>query len=303
MTALVQGVKPDGARVRAGDLLRAVRPQQWVKNVLVVSAPAAAGVLFRGHVLLSTLMAVLAVTVTASACYLINDVVDRDLDTRHPRKRLRPIASGAVPVRIAAAAAGALLGLGLLLAALVSAGVLLVVGAYFVLMVLYAVRLKHVPWVEMAVVASGFVLRAVAGAVAAGVYASPAFLLVVTAAAVHLVASKRASELFDRCQDSRPVLRAYTAESLRALRLLSAALLLLGYAGWALVRSGTLETVLAAVSVLPVALVLARWMWRTDRGETGAPEEVLVSDPLIRCGVAAWALFFTGAVFAAVWGA
>ncbi len=303
MTALVEVVDPTvEARVKARDLLRAIRPQQWVKNVLVLAAPAAAGVLFHRFVLLDTLVALLSVTLTASACYLLNDVLDRDLDRRHALKRLRPIASGAVPVRLALVVAGCLVCLGLMLAALVGIGLLVVVASYLTLTIAYAVRLKHVPWIEMAIVASGFVLRAVAGAVAAGVYASEWFLVVVSAAAVHVVASKRASELLHQRQDARPVLRAYTAYSLRSVRLASAALLLLAYVGWALARSGTLETVLAAVSVLPVALVLARWIWCTDRGETGAPERVLASDPLIRNGVAAWALCFSATMLAALWG-
>jgi decaprenyl-phosphate phosphoribosyltransferase len=174
------------------------------------------------------------------------------------------------------------------------------VGVYVALTLSYALVLKHVPWVEMAVVALGFVLRAYVGAAAAGVDASESFLVVVTAAAVHVVASKRTSEVQGAGYDNRPVLRAYTWAQLRFLRLFSAAVLVLSYVGWAVTRPGAVVASLAAVSAVPVVVVLARWIWQTERGGTGAPELVLVGDAVVRAGVATWFLAFSATVFAAV---
>ncbi len=297
MTAAVEVVaSPSLGR----ELLRTARPQQWVKNVLVLSAPAAAGVLLRPEVLWRCLVAVAALTFAASGCYLVNDVRDRHLDRQHPRKQFRPVASGAVPVELAVVTGCVLIGAGLALAAVDGTPVLLAVGGYVALTVLYAMVLKHVPWLEMAIVAFGFLIRALVGAAAAGVGVSEWFLAVVSAAAVHVVASKRASELSEGGRESRPVLRAYTPARLRVLRLVSAAALVASYASWALARPGTLVAALAAASTVPVIVVVGRWTWRTERGGTGAPEQVLLEDPVVRTGVALWFLAFAATVLAAL---
>lgn len=283
------------------ELLRSLRPKQWVKNLLVLFAPAAAGVLLDPRALLQCLLAALAVTSTASACYLVNDLLDRELDRAHPRKRHRPIAAGNVPPTTAVAVALVLLVVGLLLAAAGGSGLLLVVAVYAGVTLAYALVLKAMPWIEMAVVASGFVLRTLAGAAATSVPVSGWFFLVVSAAAVLVVASKRASELQEGGSRTRPVLRAYSEPVLRRLRLGSAAVLVLAYTGWALTRPATVTSVMATLSVVPLVTVVGRWTRQTDRGRTGAPEEVLIGDSVVRFGVLAWGLCFAGTVLAASW--
>jgi hypothetical protein len=118
------------------------------------------------------------------------------------------------------------------------------------------------------------------------------FLLVVTAAAVHVVSSKRTSELRVSDARSRPVLRHYSDAALRRVRTSSAVVLLAGYAGWAATRPGLTSVVPAVASLVAVAAVLRRWNRQTDQGLTGAPEEALVRDPVIRGGVLAWAICF-----------
>src|SRR5258707_409097 len=90
-------------------LLRAMRPRQWVKNVLVAAAPGAAGVLDQGSALAHTLLAFVAFSLAASGTYLMNDAADVESDRAHPTKRNRPIADGTVPVRVAWIAGGVLL--------------------------------------------------------------------------------------------------------------------------------------------------------------------------------------------------
>lgn len=293
MTAVDQPLAP---RHVSRELLSAMRPAQWVKNALVLAAPAAAGVLLHPGTLLRCLVAVLSVTATASGCYLVNDLRDLPLDRLHPRKRSRPVASGAVPVRLVRRAAVVLLALGLGLAVLTGGGTWLVTTTYAVLTLAYAAFLKRLAWLEMGVVASGFVLRTLAGASAARVPASGWFLLVVSGAAVHVVASKRSSELVETGSRTRPVLQAYTVPSLRRLRQASAVLLVISYAGWAVVRPTLLAVVLAGASTVPLIAVLSRWNLQTEDGRTDAPEDVLVHDRVVRLGVIAWAVLFTGTV-------
>ncbi|MCW2709608.1 MAG: phosphoribose diphosphate:decaprenyl-phosphate phosphoribosyltransferase [Frankiales bacterium] len=298
MTAVAEVVSAPARTTRA--LLTATRPKQWVKNALVLAAPAAAGVLLQRSVALSCGLALVAMTLTSAACYLVNDVLDRDLDRLHPTKALRPVASGAVSVSTALTGAALLGLLGLATAAAAGPWVLVVVASYAVLTSLYAVWLKHVPWLELGVVASGFVLRALAGAAAAQVDASEWFLVVVTSAALLVVASKRTSELLRARAQARPALRGYGLAHLRVLRWAASFALIGGYSGWAVFRPDPTTTWLAVASLAPVLLVLSRWERNTSRGETGAPEDVLASDRWVQLGVLAWTAVFLTTVLVAL---
>lgn len=283
------------------ELLRATRPQQWVKNGLVLAAPLAAGVALRPEAAEEALLTLLAMTLVAAGCYLTNDVVDADLDRLHPDKCHRPVASGALPEPVALSAAALLVVAGLSVAAAVSGATLGVVATYAGLTLLYAVALKGVPWVELATVASGFVLRAYAGAVSTRVDASEWFLLVVSLAAVEVVASKRGSELLASDARTRPALRGYSAAALRRLRRLAAAGLVAAYGGWAVFRPDPVSTALAAASLVAVVAVLARWNQLTDEGGTGAPEQVVLTDAVVRLGTALWLVCFAATVAVVTW--
>jgi len=284
----------------ASVLLRAVRPRQWVKNVLVLAAPCAAGVVLHPPVVWACVLALVSFTCGASGCYLINDVVDRRLDRAHPRKRERPVASGALAVPVALAVAGVLLGVGV--AAAQGTPLLVVLVTYLALTLSYALVLKRLVWLELAVVAVGFVLRAFAGALAAGVVVSTSFLLVVSSAAVLVVASKRASEQLEVPGDPgtvRPVLRRYRPGDLRLARRVAAAVLVVSYLAWAAFRPTGLGTALAVLSAVPLVVVVLRWLGETERGRTGAPETVITKDRVSRVGVGLWAVSFTATVLVA----
>ena len=166
--------------------IRALRPRQWVKNVLVVLAPLAAGWLFRPEVLRGVALAFIAFCLVSSAVYLLNDIRDVEEDRLHPKKRFRPIAAGELSVPVAAVMA-IVLGLGgLTLGYLVDPALAITLVVYVVIQILYSTVLKHLPVIDLAVVSSGFLLRAIAGGVAIGVPLSQWFLLVaVVRLAVH----------------------------------------------------------------------------------------------------------------------
>ena len=115
-----------------------------------------------------------------------------------------------------------------------------------------------------------------------------------------IVVGKRTSELLTSSSATRPVLSAYSHRSLRALRLLASAVLMAAYAGWAWFRPDPLATALAAISLVPVLVVVARWELSTSRAATGAPEDVLLHDGWIAGGVGLWAIAFVGTVVATV---
>ncbi|MDG0976478.1 UbiA family prenyltransferase, partial [Ilumatobacter sp.] len=148
-------------------LIRTARPKQWLKNVLVFAAPGAAGLLNQGRELLLTSVVFIAFCFAATATYFWNDLFDIEADRKHPKKRLRPLAAGEVSIS-AARLAGILAPLAAFgLAALTGRWqTVAVVAAYLAINLAYNLGLKRISVVDMVVVASGFVLRAAAGAVA-----------------------------------------------------------------------------------------------------------------------------------------
>jgi len=274
-------------------LLAATRPRQWLKNVLVLAAPFAAGRWLQPHVAIGAAVAFAAMTLTAAGAYLINDVRDVEPDRRHPRKRLRPVASGRLSIRRATVAGGVLLVAGPTLAGTVNGWQLvLVVAAYAALTLGYSRSLKNVPGLELAAVAAGFVLRPLAGAAATGVPPSGWFLGVVCAGALMVTLGKRSAELsLPRARLHRPALRGYTAAGLRRARQAAAAVMLGCYLGWALTRPSAIA-VSAGLSAVAVTGAVLRYGWCSDRGLGGEPERLLLADRLLQVCAVAWLVAF-----------
>jgi decaprenyl-phosphate phosphoribosyltransferase len=176
-------------------VLRAVRPRQWVKNALVLAAPLAAGRVDEPDVLVGSALAFVVFCLAAGAVYLVNDVRDVEEDRRHPTKRLRAIASGELPETTAYAVAGVLLVAALTAGLLVAVPLGVTVAVYLTIQLAYAGGLKHQPVMDLACVASGFLLRAIGGGVATGIPLSPWFLLVASFGSLFMVAGKRYSEI------------------------------------------------------------------------------------------------------------
>jgi len=219
-------------------LFRACRPRQWVKNVLVLTAPIAAGVITQPKALAQMLVAFLAFSLAASGIYLVNDALDVKADRAHPTKRLRPVASGELSVRAAWTAAGVLLPAALLISALLTWQLLAVVAIYEAVQLWYCLGMKNEPVIELTSVASGFLLRAIAGGVATGVELSQWFLIAAGFGSLFMAAGKRYAEI-RQANDTetgvaiRPVLKRYTASYLRFVWTMSAGVLVTTYALWA----------------------------------------------------------------------
>ncbi len=281
---LISGHAPPTAGLLRG-LLRTTRPRQWIKNTLVVAAPAAAGELFTFRALVQLPLVFALFTACAAAVYLVNDARDADADRAHPVKRHRPVASGQVPVTVAYGVGGALTVLAPSAAAwLCSPYTAALLTAYLGLQLAYCVSLKHVLVVDLAVVTTGFLMRAMIGGIALGIPLSRWFLITTGFGALFMVAAKRYSEavqLADRAGATRALLAEYTAGYLRFVWQLAAGVAVLGYCLWALEEGGVPTT-----SVLPwrqlsmVAFVLAvlRYAVFADRGTAGEPEDVVLRD-------------------------
>lgn len=294
--ALVWGTMR-GQQSSMNGVLRTMRPRQWPKNLLVVAAPLAAGVVVESA--LAVAAALGAFVLVSSAIYLINDILDVDDDRKHPQKRHRPIAAGQVAVSTALVVAGVLLLAGLLVGFATNAGLGIVLGIYVVLQVLYSTVFKHQAVLDLAIVASGFLLRAIAGGLAAEVPLSQWFLLVAGFGSLFMVAGKRYSELLSLGNETgtRRTLVVYSDSYLRFVWSLAAAVTITAYSLWAFEISADNDTIWQAISIAPFVMGLLRYAVDIDRGEAGEPEEAVLHDHVLQAIGLVWVITFVLGVY------
>jgi decaprenyl-phosphate phosphoribosyltransferase len=295
------------ATPRYRPLLAAVvtmRPQQWIKNALVVAAAGAAGALGHDDVPLRVGLACVAFCLLSSGIYAINDVRDAEEDRGHPRKRFRPVAAGDLDPQVAAVLGIGLIALGLVLCAVVRPLLLLVGAGYVGLTISYTMLWRHIPLLDVLAVAGGFVLRAVAGGVAAPVTLSRWFVLVVTCAAVLVAAGKRQAELRRTLRDgatggARRVLRIYTETRLRLIMVASAAAGLFAYCVWAFQLPTVDGIPWRPLTIAPFAAALLRYGQLVRGGDGEAPEELVLKDRWLLLAGVLWLAVFALGVHAA----
>jgi decaprenyl-phosphate phosphoribosyltransferase len=281
-------------------LLRLARPKQWVKNVLVIVAPGAAGVLGEPKALWQTFVAFVCFCLAASGTYYLNDALDVEADRRHPVKRFRPIASGEVALRTAYAGAAVLLAASIAFSFFARWQLVLVVGAYVLLTLTYSKWLKHEAVLDLACVAAGFVLRTIAGGVAVGVSISPWFLIVAGSASLFMVTGKRHAELIelgDAASGHRRALSMYSRSFLSYVRAVASSVTVLAYCLWAFEKSSAVGSeTWFELSIVPFVLGILRYALLLEQGQGGAPEEIVLSDRVLIGIGAVWAVLFAVAV-------
>jgi decaprenyl-phosphate phosphoribosyltransferase len=286
-------------------MVRTARVRQWPKNLLVFAAPGAAGVLTHATPLVRTLAAFAVFCVVASGTYFINDAIDAEADRQHPAKRRRPVAAGLLSKNLAVATGSVLMALGIGVGAALQwrLGVVLVI--YVILQVAYTLSLKHQPIFDLAAIAAGFVLRAIAGAVAVPVRISEWFLIVATFGSLLMVTGKRLAEHAELGPDRgnhRPALDEYSPTFLRTVLAISAGGAIIGYCLWAF----SLQTALAhhrdaiwyQLSIVPMIIALLRYTFLVERGQGAKPDELVFSDHPLQILGAVWLLLFALGVYA-----
>jgi decaprenyl-phosphate phosphoribosyltransferase len=277
---------------RAAVLLEAIRPRQWVKNLLVVAAPAAATQLGDPAVAVRTVTAFVAFTSAAGATYLGNDAADAAIDRLHPTRRNRPVASGRLDPATAQVAAAVLATVAMALAWVTAPPFAAVIVVYLAVNVAYSIGMKRVPVLELAAVASGFALRAIGGGAATGVALSTAFVVVVSAVSVLIVSAKRGAELTrTNGVDGRLVLRHYTTAGLALVRVAASVVAVVAYAVWVFtadVLDGAAASLSATVSLFAFAGSIASYERSVDTGLGEDPEEILRRDRRLQVLAIAW---------------
>ena len=278
----------------AGALLRSTRPQQWVKNALVF-----AGVIFSQqftdlNAVQSSVIAFGLFVLASGGIYLVNDMLDVDADRTHPLKRERPLAAGELPLWLALIAAAVLLGSALIGAFFMQLALGAIVALYVGVNLAYSAWLKHVVLLDVLLIASGFLLRAAAGAVAVLTPISPWLYLCTLLLALLIILGKRRSEialLGPRAAAHRRNLARYAAPSLDRWLLLVAATTVAAYVLYTLFSPATYGSPILIVTVPFVVLGLVRYL-RATRTPSGAesPEALLFRDPWLLASLVLWGL-------------
>lgn len=286
-----------GKRVRA--LIKEMRPRQWTKNLAVFIGLVFAGHLFQGPSFTRTVLAFVAFCFASSSIYLVNDLLDLEKDRQHPIKKLRPLASGTLPISWGI---GALVGLVLttyiltalifmvpigsktdIFAAFGGANLLfaLTITAYIVLMILYSLRLKHVVLLDVFIIAGGFVLRIIAGAVVVPVSISPWLYIVTCFLSLFLAFSKRRHELVllqGQASQHRQILKEYSIPMLDQMITITVTGTIMSYSLYT-IEGSTSQHHLITITLPLVLYGMFRYLYLVYmRMEGGSPEEVLLRD-------------------------
>src|SRR6201999_2851409 len=275
-------------------VIKAIRPRQWMKNVLVLAAPVAglgSGIRYDYNQMLTQVaLAFVVFSLAASAIYLINDVRDVEADREHPTKRFRPIAAGVVPEWLAYALSVVLAVASLGLAWWLTPNLAVVMAIYIGIQLGYCLGLKHQAVMDVCIVSSGFLLRAIAGGAATHTRLSQWFLLVAAFASLFMAAGKRYAELqlAERTGAAiRKALESYTGTYLRFVWTMSATAVVMCYGLWAFERdhgSGSWF----AVTMVPFTIAILRYAVDVDGGLAGEPEDIALRDRVLQLLFVVW---------------
>jgi len=292
------GTATDAApdRSLALHLLFSLRPAQWSKNLVIFAGLLFGRRLFDGGAVAAAIGAFTDFCILSGVVYLVNDLTDRESDRRHPLKARRPIASGALPAPIAVVAAAALAAAGLAGAFAIGRPFATVAAAYLVLQLAYSGGLKHVVIIDVLTIAIGFVLRAVAGAVAVNVEISHWLFVCTILLALFIALAKRRHEivlLADGAPSHRPILGEYSAYLLDQMIAVVTASTLIAYVFYTISPEtvGKFQTRWLGLTVPFPLYGIFRYLYLVHQREGGgSPADLLLADrPLLAC-VALWAL-------------
>lgn len=278
-------------------LIKTMRPRQWTKNVVLL-----AGVIFDRQLSIShpmpfirSLAGLLLFSLISSAVYIINDIVDVEADRQHPIKRTRPIASGKLPISTAIAAAVVLLLFSFPLAYFLAPAFALICLVYFLMNLAYTNWLKHIPVLDVLILAAGFVLRVGAGVTVIQVQRfSPWLYVVTTLLALYLGFGKRRAELAllaDGANSHRKVLSGYTIPLLDQFITIVSSTTIIAYSLYTF-SAPNLPTNHVMMLTIPFALYgIFRYLYLIQVKQSGgAPEELLLTDRPLQASILLWGL-------------
>ncbi len=278
------------------NLWRILRPRQWVKSSFVFTGILFANAWRQPQMAQRVLLAAVAFSLAASGVYIINDLVDRPQDRNHPRKKLRPLAAGEVSVSVAVVLLCAVLPVALLLGYLVSTRVMIILIIYVLVNIAYSIHLKHVVILDVFIIASGFMLRILAGTLGVNIAPSQWLLLCGWMMALFLGFAKRRAELYALSDDGpthRRVLGHYQPVLLDNLIVITATCVVLSYSLYTM-AAATIQTHHTESLIYTVPFVIYgifRYIYSLHRQSAGGdPALQIFSDPHLLMAILGWLL-------------
>jgi 4-hydroxybenzoate polyprenyltransferase len=276
-------------------LIKTMRPRQWTKNVFIFAALVFDKQLFVVDSFLRTLAGFALFCLVSSAVYILNDLVDIEADRQHPIKKDRPIPSGKLPVSVALGAFAVLVAVSLVLGYVLEPLFAAVLAVYVLVNLLYSKWLKHVPIVDVLIIASGFVLRVAAGVTLIDVERfSPWLYVVMTLLSLFLGFGKRRAEITLLAQDAgshRKVLDGYTLALLDQYILIVSSTTVVAYSLYTFSAPNLPANHSMMLTIPFVVYTIFRYLYLIQVEHAGgAPEEILLSDRPFQVGMVLWAL-------------
>lgn len=277
-------------------LLRSMRPRQWTKNVFILAAIVFDRQLTNVDAILTTLAGIFIFSFLSSSIYLINDIADIDADRNHPTKRFRPIASGKLSIKTATFVAIFFIIVSVIPAYLISTSFALICIIYLVLNLLYSKWLKHIPIIDVMVLASGYVLRVAAGVSLIDVERfSPWLYVVTTLFALYVGLGKRRAELTLPKNDNqahRKVLDGYTLPFLDQMITIVSGTTIVAYSLYTFSAPNLPENHTMMLTIPFVLYGIFRYLYLVQvKEQGGAPEELILSDRSLQITFFLWSFF------------
>ena len=276
-------------------ILKAMRPRQWTKNAVVFAALVFDRQLLFPGPFLRTLAGFVIFCMLSGVVYIINDIADVDADRNHPKKRLRPIASGQLPIPVARTAVIALIIVIFPISFLLSPGFMLVALLYLLVNLAYSQWIKHVPLLDVFSIAAGFVLRVAAGVMLIQVARfSPWLYVVTTLGSLYIGFGKRRAELAlltDGANSHRRVLDGYSIPLLDQFIIIVSSVTIIAYSLYTFSAPNLPENHAMMLTIPFVLYGIFRYLYLIQMTErAGAPEEVLLSDRPLQIDIVLWGL-------------
>lgn len=274
-------------------LFKTMRPRQWTKNAFVLAALVFDRQLTNPESFARSITALLLFCLVSSVVYIFNDIADVEADRNHPQKRKRPIAAGLLPVSVATGAAVAILVITFPIAFWLSTEFGVITLVYFLLNLAYSKWLKHIPLIDVLILAAGFVLRVAAGvAVIVVERFSPWLYVVTTLLALYIGFGKRRAELSllsDEANSHRKVLDGYTIPFLDQLIIIVSSTTIIGYSLYTFSAPNLPENHSMMLTIPFVIYGIFRYLYLIQvQNEGGAPDELLLSDRALQITILLW---------------
>lgn len=282
--------------------IKLMRPKHYIKNFLIFFPLVFSGNFFDRKVLFSTILAFFAFSLAASVVYIVNDIKDKEKDKLHEKKKHRPIASGKVSVKNAIILAIALFvaSFGLQFLATFNAAHIsyIYILVYVVINLAYSFGLKNVPLLDVAILASGFLIRVLYGASVTGIAVSNWLYLTIISAAFYLGLGKRRNEIKKVGKDSRKVLQYYNEEFLDKNMYMCLSLAIVFYALWTVDPIVVLQTGNLLVWTVPIViLILMKYSMNVENDSLGDPVDVVLADPWLLGIILVYGMTVMGIVY------